>query len=156
KLMAARGVYFDPNVGVVIQNYLRNKSRFLGIGNYTEEGFAYMEKAVGLNNAMIKIAVATPGLKLVMGTDAVAGAHGHNADELIGRVPEGGQKPLDAITSATSLAAKSLKMGNLLGTLAPGMEADLIAVEGDPTRDITALTRVVFVMRGGKVYKNVR
>src|SRR5262245_50810038 len=86
KMMAEQGVYFDPNVGVVLQNYLRNKSRFLGIGNYTEEGFAYMEKAVGLNNAMIKKAVATPGLKLVLGTDAVAGAHGRNADELIARV----------------------------------------------------------------------
>lgn len=156
KLMAERGVYFDPNVGVVIQNYLRNKSRFLGIGNYTEEGFAYMEKAVGLNNAMIKKAVATTGLKLVMGTDAVAGAHGRNADELIARVREGGQKPMDAIISATSLAAKSLNLEATIGTLAAGMEADLIAVEGDPTKDIAALTRVVFVMKGGKVYRNVR
>jgi len=156
KLMAERGVYFDPNIGVVLQNYLRNKSRFLGIGNYTEEGFAYMEKAVALNNAMIKKAVATPGLKLVLGTDAVAGAHGRNADELIARVREGNQKPLDAITSATSLAAKSLNLENSVGTLAPGYEADLIAVDGDPTRDITALTRVVFVMKGGKVYKNAR
>src|SRR5262245_28570800 len=156
KLMAEHGVYFDPNIGVVLQNYLRNKPKFLGIGNYTEEGFAYMEKAVGLNNAMIKKAIATPGLKLVMGTDAVAGAHGLNADELIARVREGGQSPLEAITSATSLAAKSLNLENIIGTLAPGMEADLIAVDGDPTRDITALTRVVFVMKGGKVYKNAR
>ena len=156
KLMAERGVYFDPNVGLVIQNYLRNKSRFLGIGNYTEEGFAYMEKAVALNNAMIKKAVATPGLKLVLGTDAVAGAHGRNADELIARAREGGQKPMDAIISATSLAAKSLNLENSIGTLAAGFEADLIAVDGDPTRDITALTRVVFVMKGGKVYKNAR
>jgi imidazolonepropionase-like amidohydrolase len=156
KLMAERGVYFDPNVGLVLQNYLRNKSRFLGIGNYTEEGFAYMEKAVALNNAMIKKAVATPGLKLVLGTDAVAGAHGRNADELIARVREGGQKPMDAITSATSLAAKSLNLENSIGALAPGFEADLIAVDGDPTHDITALTRVVFVMKGGKVYKNAR
>jgi len=156
KLMAERDVYFDPNIGLVLQNYLRNKSKFLGIGNYTEEGFAHMEKAVGLNNAMIKKAVATPGLKLVLGTDAVAGAHGRNADELIARVREGGQKPMDAIVSATSLAAKSLKLETSIGALAPGFEADLIAVEGDPTRDITALTRVVFVMKGGKVYKNVR
>lgn len=156
KLMAERGVYFDPNIGLVLQNYLRNKARFLGIGNYTEEGFAYMEKAVGLNNAMIKKAVATPGLKLVMGTDAVAGAHGRNADELLARVREGGQKPMDAIISATSLAAGSLNLKNTIGTIAPGFEADLIAVEGDPTRDITALTRVVFVMKGGRVYKNVR
>jgi imidazolonepropionase-like amidohydrolase len=154
KLMAERGVYFDPNIGLVIQNYLRNKSKYLGIGNYTEEGFAYMEKAVALNNAMIKKAVATPGLKLVMGTDAVAGAHGRNADELVARVREGGQKPMDAIVSATSLAAKSLNMESTIGTLAPGFEADLIAVDGDPTQDITALTRVIFVMKGGKVYKN--
>jgi imidazolonepropionase-like amidohydrolase len=156
KLMAERGVYFDPNVGLVLQNYLRNKSKFLGIGNYTEEGFAYMEKAVALNNEMIKKAVATPGLKIVMGTDAVAGAHGRNADELIARVREGGQKPMNAITSATSLAAKSLNLKNSIGALAPGFEADLIAVDGDPTHDITALTRVVFVMKGGKVYKNAR
>jgi imidazolonepropionase-like amidohydrolase len=156
KLMAERGVYFDPNIGLVLQNYLRNKQKFLGIGNYTEEGFAYMEKAVPLNFAMIKKAVATPGLKLVMGTDAVAGAHGRNADELITRVREGHQKPMDAIISATSLAAKSMNLEMTIGRLAPGLEADLIAVDGDPTTDITALTRVVFVMKGGKVYKNVR
>jgi imidazolonepropionase-like amidohydrolase len=154
KLMAEHGVYFDPNVGLVLQNYLRNKSRFLGIGNYTEEGFAQMEKAIALNNAMIRKAVGTPGLKLVLGTDAVAGAHGRNADELIARVREGGQSPMDAIVSATSLAAKSLNLETIIGTLMPGFEADLIAVDGDPARDITALTRVAFVMKGGRVYKN--
>src|SRR4029434_5393679 len=54
KLMAEHGVYFDHNIGLVIQNCLRNKSRFLGTGNFTEEGFAHMEKALALNNAMIK------------------------------------------------------------------------------------------------------
>jgi imidazolonepropionase-like amidohydrolase len=153
KLMAERGVYFDPNVGVVIQNYLRNKQKFLGIGNYNEEGFAHMERAIPLNFALLKKALTTPGLKLVMGTDAVAGAHGRNADELITRVREGGQKPMDAIVSATSLAAQSLGMAETIGTIAPGMEADIIAVEGDPASDITALTRVAFVMKGGKVYR---
>lgn len=156
KMMAERGVYFDPNIGVVIQNYLRNKPKFLGIGNYTEEGFAYMEKAIGLNQAMIKKAAATPGLKMPMGTDAVAGAHGHNADELLVRVNDGGQKPMDAIVSTTSLAAKSMNLDTTIGSIAPGMEADIIAVEGDPATDITALTRVAFVMKGGKVYKNVK
>jgi len=154
KLMADRGVYFDPNIGVVLQNYLRNKPKFLGIGNYNEEGFAYMEKGLELNKTMIKKAIATPGLKIVMGTDAVAGAHGRNADELVERVRQGGQKPMDAIISATSLAAKSLRLDNEIGTLAAGKDADIIAVDGDPTTDITALTRVVFVMRGGKVYRN--
>jgi len=155
RLMAARGVYFDPNVGVVLQNYLRNKSRFLGIGNYNEEGFAYMEKAIEVNKAMIKKAVATPGLKLVLGTDAVSGAHGHNADELVERVRQGNQRPMDAVISATSLAAESLNMQRTIGTIAPGYEADIIALDGDPTSDITAVTRVAFVMKGGKVYKHV-
>ena len=155
KLMADKGVYFDPNIGVVLQNYLTNKAKFLNIGNYTEEGFAYMEKGLGLNREMIKKAVATPNLKLVLGTDAVAGAHGHNADEIVERVRQGNQKPMDAIVSATSLAAKSLRLEKTTGTLAPGFEADLIAVDGDPLGDITAVTRVVFVMKGGKVYKHV-
>jgi len=156
KMMAERGVYFDPNIGVVIQNYIKNKPKFLGSGNYTEEGFAHMERAIPLNFALIKRAVNTPGLKLVMGTDAVAGAHGDNADELITRVREGGQKPMDAIISTTSLAAQSLGMAQSIGSIAPGMEADLIAVEGDPASDITALKKVVFVMKDGKVYKNIR
>ena len=154
KLMAAKGVYFDPNVGVVLQNYIRNKAKFLGIGNYNEEGFAFMEKGVEINKAMIKKAVATPNLKLVLGTDAVAGAHGHNADEIVERVRQGNQKPMDAILSATSLAAESLNLQKSIGTLAPGYEADLAALDGDPLTDIAAVTRVVFVMKGGKVYKH--
>src|SRR5438046_2157739 len=152
-LMAQKGVYFDPNVGVVLQNYLTNKAKYLGIGNYNEEGFAFMEKGLKLNAAMIKKAVATPNLKLVLGTDAVAGAHGHNADEIVERVRQGNQKPMDAIVSATSLSAKSLNLDKTIGTLAPGYEADLIAVDGDPTTDIAAVTRVAFVMKGGKVFK---
>src|SRR5581483_3183686 len=153
KLMADKGVYFDPNVGVVLQNYLQNKAKFLGIGNYNEEGFAYMEKGLAINAAMIKKAVATPNLLLVLGTDAVAGAHGHNANEIVERVKQGNQKPMDAIVSATSLSAKSLGLDKTIGTLAPGYEADLIALRGDPLTDITAVTRVAFVMKGGKVYK---
>ncbi len=155
KLMADKGVYFDPNVGVVLQNYLKNKAHFLGIGNYNEEGFAYMEKGLKINADMIKKAVATPKLMMVMGTDAVAGAHGHNADEIVERVRQGNQKPMDALIGATSLAAKSLNLDKTIGTLAAGYEADLIAIDGDPAADISAVTRVAFVMKGGKVYKNV-
>jgi imidazolonepropionase-like amidohydrolase len=155
KVMAERGVYFDPHVGVVMQNYLRNRSKFLGVADYTEAGFVSMEHAMKLNAAMIRKAVATPGLKLVMGSDAVAGAHGRNADELVERVRQGKQSPTDALISATSLAAESLNLGNVIGRLAPGYRADIIAVDGDPTRDITALTRVVFVMREGRVYKRL-
>jgi imidazolonepropionase-like amidohydrolase len=155
KLMADKGIYFDPNVGVVLQNYLRNRVHYEGIGNYNAEGFTYMEKGLKLNADMIKRAVATPKLMLVNGTDAVAGAHGHNADEIVERVRQGGQKPMDAIVSATSLSAKSMRLDKTIGTLAPGFEADLVALDGDPLTDITAVTRVAFVMKGGKVYKHV-
>jgi imidazolonepropionase-like amidohydrolase len=154
RYMAERGTYFDPNIGLVLQNYLQNKAKFLGIGNYTEEGFAHMEKAIPINFAMIKEAVKVKDLKLVFGTDAVAGAHGRNVEELVVRVQQG-QPAMAAIVSGTSRAAESLHLQDQIGAIAAGLEADMIAVDGDPTEDITALRRVVFVMKGGRVYKNV-
>ena len=65
-----------------------------------------------------------------------------------------GQRAADALVGATSLNAESLGMADRIGSLAAGMEADVIAVSGDPLKDITALRRVVFVMKGGVVYKN--
>jgi imidazolonepropionase-like amidohydrolase len=89
---------------------------------------------------------------MVMGTDAVAGAHGQNVREPIERV-KSGQRPMDAIVGMTSLAAESMGLGKEIGSLAAGFNADLVAVEGDPAKDITALQRVRFVMKNGKVYK---
>jgi imidazolonepropionase-like amidohydrolase len=63
KALADGGIYFDPNIGLVTQNYLENKQRFLGISNYTEEGFASMEKALALRGPMFTTALKTPGLK---------------------------------------------------------------------------------------------
>ena len=93
------------------------------------------------------------GVKIVFGTDAVAGAHGRNAEEFVYRVKEGGERPMDAIVSATSVSAESLGLGHEIGTIAPGFEADLVAVAGDPLSDITAVRKVRFVMKGGKIYK---
>jgi imidazolonepropionase-like amidohydrolase len=103
---------------------------------------------------LFKKALARPSLKVVFGTDAVAGAHGRNWEELIFRVEQGGQQPMAALVSAGSLAAESVGLQDQIGTLAAGFEADLIAVEGNPLEEITALRRVVFVMKGGKVYRN--
>jgi imidazolonepropionase-like amidohydrolase len=152
--MAESGIYFDPNIYLVTNNYLTNKDRFLGIGNYTEEGFQAMEEAMPVKLAMFKEAMAVPELKVLFGTDGVAGSFSRLADELIYRVEVAGQDPMDAIISATSLAAESLELQDRIGAVAPGMEADLIAVDGDPLEDITALRRVVFVMKGGKVLFN--
>jgi imidazolonepropionase-like amidohydrolase len=153
--MAARGTYFDPHIGLVAQNYLDNRAKFQGVGSYDEAGFAAMEKNIPVNLAIFKRALAVRNLRTVFGTDGVAGAHGRNVEELIYRVQKGGQDPAAAIVSITSLAARSMGLEKEIGTLAPGMEADLIAVDGDPLKDVTALRRVVFVMKGGKVYKNV-
>ena len=150
-LMAEHGTYFDPNIDLVFRNYFENKSHFLGLGNYTEEGFAAMREAVPRALDVFKKALKTKGLKIVFGTDAVAGSHGRNFQELVYRVQKGGQDPMAAIVSATSLAADSLRLGDTIGSIAPGYEADLIAVDGDPLKDITALERVVFVMKSGKV-----
>jgi imidazolonepropionase-like amidohydrolase len=155
RLMAERGVYFDPQAGLIFHNYFDNKARFLGIGNYNEEGFAAMEKAVPLAIDAVHRAARTPNLKLVFGTDAVAGAHGRNAEEFIYRVRDAGEDPMDAMVSANARAAESMGLADQIGALAPGLQADIIALDGNPLEDITAVRRVVFVMRAGKVYKTV-
>ena len=155
RLMAERGTYFDPNIGLVKQNYLENRAKYQGIGNYNDEGFAAMETAIPVDLAMFKRALAVKGLKIVFGTDAVAGAHGRNAEETIYRVQKGGQDPMAAIVATTSLAAESLNLQGEVGALAPGLQADIIAVDGDPISDITALRRVQFVMKGGRVVKTL-
>ena len=153
ELLAERGLYYDPNIDLVLRNYFENKERFLGVGNYTEEGFAQMAAAVPKVLEVFKVALEVPDLRIVFGTDALAGAHGRNVEELIYRIREGGQEPGAAIISATSLAAESLGLGDQIGVLEPGYEADLIAVEGNPLEDPSALGRVVFVMQGGRVHR---
>jgi quinoprotein glucose dehydrogenase len=152
--MAAHKMFFDPNIGLVLQNYLENRSKFEGIGNYNQEGFAHMERAVPLALDAFKRALERKNLRIVFGTDAVAGAHGRNFNELIYRVQKGGQSAADAIVSATSLAAQSLELQDSVGTIAPGMLADLIATGGNPAEDISALQRVTFVMKDGNVVLN--
>ena len=155
KLMAAKGTYLDPQAGLVIENYLLNKERYLGTPGYTPEGFAAMERVLSLNHELVQRASKTPGLKIVFGTDAVAGAHGRNAEEFIDRVRDGGVDPMVAMISANSLAAEAIRMADQIGSIATGLQADIIALDGDPLKDITAARRVVFVMKGGVVYKNV-
>jgi imidazolonepropionase-like amidohydrolase len=151
KAMKDANVFLDPNIGLVLQNYIENKAKYMGSGNYNEEGFAFMEKAVPTLAVGFTRALKF-GLRMPMGTDAVAGAHGQNVRESIARV-KAGQAPADAIVGATSLAAESLGLGGSIGTLAAGYEADLVAVGGDPTKDITKLRDVRFVMKAGRIVK---
>jgi imidazolonepropionase-like amidohydrolase len=149
ELMAKRGTYFDPNL-LVLHNYLDNRDSF----TFTPEVLDILQKGIAPTIDVIQRARAH-GVKIVFGTDAVAGAHGRNAEEFIYRVQEAREKPMDALISATSLSAESLGMGSQIGSIAPGFEADLVATDGNPLDDITAVRRVVFVMAGGKVYKNI-
>jgi imidazolonepropionase-like amidohydrolase len=95
------------------------------------------------------------GLKIIYGTDAVAGAHGRNGEEYISRVQEGGEDPMAALISATSISAQSLGLQDQIGSIAPGMQADIIAIDGDPLKDPAAIRKVVFVMKGGRIFKNL-
>jgi imidazolonepropionase-like amidohydrolase len=99
--MAQHGTFFDPQIGLVIHNYLDNKEKYIGVGSYTEEGFAKMQEVLPVIQEMWKHALATRNLKIVFGTDAVAGAHGRNAEEFIYRV-QAGQSPMDAMVSANA------------------------------------------------------
>jgi imidazolonepropionase-like amidohydrolase len=155
RLMAEKGTYLDPQAGLIIENYLLHKEQYLGTPGYTAEGFVAMEKILPLNHELVQHAVKIPRLKIVFGTDAVAGAHGRNAEEFIDRVRDGGQDAMQAMVSANAIGAEALGMAGRIGRIAPGLEADIIALDGDPVKEITAVRRVVFVMKGGVVYKNV-
>jgi imidazolonepropionase-like amidohydrolase len=139
----------------VLQNYIENKPKYFGIGNYNEEGFAFMEKGVAIVRDTFKKSLTHKNLKIIYGTDATAGAHGQNYREFIVRVRDGGQDPMAALISATSLSAESLNMGDQIGSIAPGMQADIVAFDGNPLQDVSAAGRAVFVMKSGKVYENL-
>lgn len=156
RAMAEKGIYFDPQAGQLIQNYLDNRARYAGTPFFpkTSEEFEPMKELLPIARETIQRARKIPGLKIVFGTDALAGMHGHNAEDLINRVRESGIAPMDALVSANSLAAEAINMADQIGALTPGLEADIIALDGDPLKDITAVRRVVFVMKGGVVYRN--
>jgi imidazolonepropionase-like amidohydrolase len=93
------------------------------------------------------------GVKIALGTDAAVYPHGLNAHELAVYVKLG-MTPLQAIQSATINGADLLGWSDKVGTIEAGKWADVIAVEGDPLKDVTTLQHVHFVMKGGQVYKN--
>jgi imidazolonepropionase-like amidohydrolase len=146
-LMAQHGTFFDPNL-LVLHNYLDNRASY----TFNAASLATLEKGIAPTEDVLRRA-RTHHVKVVFGTDAVAGSHGRNAEEFVYRVRDAHDQAMDAVVSATSVSAESLGLGKEIGTVAPGFQADLVAVEGNPLEDITAVRRVVFVMKGGKVFK---
>jgi len=149
-LMAQRGTFFDPNL-LVLHNYLDNRAAF----SFNQQALDTLEKGIAPTEDVLRRARAHK-VKVVFGTDAVAGSHGRNAEEFVYRVRDAHDTPMDALISATSMSAESLGLGSQIGTVAPGFEADIVATDGNPLEDITAVRRVVFVMRAGKVFRNAR
>jgi imidazolonepropionase-like amidohydrolase len=154
KVLVQKGTWFDPQAGLVFENYLLHKQNFVGTPGFPEEAFSIIKDLIPQYHDFLKRAMKIPGLKIVFGSDALAGSHGRNAEEFIDRVRDVGIDPLAAMVSANSLGAQALGMADQIGSIAPGLEADIIALDGDPLTDITAVRRVVFVMKGGVVYKN--
>jgi len=155
KLLAKNGTWLDPQAGLVFENYLLNKAKFVGTAGFPEEAFAVIKDLIPEYHEFMKRAIRIPGLKVLFGSDALAGSHGRNAEEFIDRVRDVGVDPMAAMVSANSLNAEAMRMADQIGSIAPGLQADIIALDGDPLKDITAVRRVVFVMKGGVVYKNV-
>ena len=113
------------------------------------------EKALAAGAAIrhaIKLAVANK-IQIALGTDAGVIPHGTNAREFVLMVEWGGMSPMEAIIAGTMNGAKLLGWDKNLGSLTPGKWADIVAVSGDPLKDIHAMERVVFVMKNGVVYK---
>jgi imidazolonepropionase-like amidohydrolase len=146
-LIVSRRTYFDPNL-LVLHNYLDKREHF----DFSPQALETLEKGIAPTIDVLRRARARH-VMIVFGTDAVSGAHGRNAEEFVYRVRDAREQPMDVIVSATSLAAASLGMGDRLGAIAPGFDADLVAVDGNPLDDITAVRRVAFVMKHGEVVK---
>ena len=148
RLMVQHGTYLVPTLsaGEFVENAAK-KGRLTGLR---------AEKALAAAAAMrngVRIAVRN-GVPIALGTDAGVGEHGANGHEFTLMTTWGGLTPMQSISAGTLSAAKLLGWEQNVGTLTAGKWADVVAVPGDPTKDITAMERPSFVMKGGVVYRN--
>lgn len=140
-LMKERGTYLVPTVAV--------RPALLEQAGTYRRGDPLPQR---LRDKQATIAMAVEaGVAIANGSDVGPFAHGDNARELEILV-DYGMTPRQALVAATSTAAAMLAMSDRIGSIAPGREADLVAVAGDPTRDISALRNIAFVMKAGVVY----
>jgi imidazolonepropionase-like amidohydrolase len=150
KAMADARVLFDPTMSVA-PIALEHKDELIRRDPRHAQRIAQYEDVIPKKKAAFQKALAA-GLRMPNGSD-IGLDHGENALEIIVRV-QAGQKPMDAIVGATSLAAESLGLGKSIGAIAVGYEADIVAVPGNPLEDISTMRNVTFVMKGGQIYKH--
>jgi imidazolonepropionase-like amidohydrolase len=142
KMMAARGVILCPTLSATdaVAEYIARKSGGTQVPDFLREARESFRAALAA------------GVTIASGSDVGVFAHGDNACELTLMV-DNGMSPIDALRAATSVDAKMLHMEDEIGAIKPGLWADLIAVDGDPTHDITAVRRVKLVMKGGEIVR---
>ena len=148
RLFKASGAYYVPTLSTVngyIERLAANPNA------YPPKVLEQIQWRIGITGQSLRKAVPA-GVRIAFGTDAGVSKHGKNADEFELMV-KNGMTPTTAIHAATVNAAALLGLADEIGSLEPGKAADLIAVSGDPTTDVTVLKAVGFVMRGGVVYK---
>jgi imidazolonepropionase-like amidohydrolase len=147
RIMAQHGTFLVPTLsaGEAVE---QAAERGVLTGHRAEKARA---AARAMRNA-VRIATAA-GVRIALGTDAGVGPHGSNAREFFLMTEWGGLSPMQAIQAGTLNGARLLGVDASVGSLAAGKMADVVAVPGDPIRDIHALERPVFVMRGGVVYR---
>lgn len=151
QLFLKSGAYYVPTLSTV-NGY---KERLAKDPNaYSPEVRAKIEWRIGVTGTALEKAFPR-GVKIAFGTDAGVSKHGRNADEFLLMV-EHGMAPAEAIKAATVNAADLLGVSAEVGSLEPGKAADLIAVSGDPLKDVSVLQKVGFVMKGGAVVKDQR
>lgn len=148
ELMKERGTYYVPTI--LAGNWVAEKAKI--------DGFfpaLVRPKAAQIGPLILQTFAAAYefGVPIVFGTDTGVSAHGDNAQEFALMV-KGGMPEMEAIQSATIVAARFMDIDDTHGSIEAGKQADIIAVPGNPLDDITAMERVSFVMKGGTVYKD--
>jgi imidazolonepropionase-like amidohydrolase len=143
KLMVEKGIYWCPTIYVIV--YVAEGRA--AAGNPINK--AMLEKLPEVFNKALKA-----GVKIAFGTDAGGFAWTENQAKEFSFMVQWGMTPMQAIKSATTVAAELLDMKGKLGEISAGALADIVAVKGDPLKDISVLEKVSFVMKDGKVYKH--
>lgn len=146
-MMKARGTYLIPTLMA-----LEGGKAKLATGGYPPVIAAKMTAAIGAMDTMMHKALAK-GVRIGMGTDAAVYPHGRNTEEF-GQLVARGMKPIDALKAGTTVDAELLGISNRLGSLTAGKLADVIAMPGDPSKDIHQTEKVFFVMKEGVIYRN--
>jgi imidazolonepropionase-like amidohydrolase len=147
KLMKAKGTYLVPTLlaGDTVKRQALT-------ADWMPANVKKKALEVGPNMIAAARRAREAGVKFAFGTDSAVSPHGQNAREFALMI-QAGFTPLDAIRAATVWGAAHNRISDQVGTLASGKAADLIAVKGDPLRDVTALEHVTFVMKGGRIAK---